>query len=165
MNDLHDVKINKGGSVTGVNKDGLNEMGRKRNEKIKKLLDHYDKTTQDVINEIIQEFKSNATTYKQVEKELIKFKREISYGYEGREKYGHLFNIINNVLEDEKNDLPLTNRSELEKSRCTEGSVQVQQKEIDQEIPVQEQHVVPEIKTKIANETVNITMLYESNQA
>lgn len=79
------------------------------NENLRGILDAYDRATDRTIEEIINELKRNSQTYKQVESKLMRFKKEIQF--EHPNKYSHLFSEILKLLEEEKNDLPLTNRS------------------------------------------------------
>jgi len=77
-------------------------------ENIKELLDKIDDVTNEVAGEIIKELKNNSKTYGEVIANLVNLKRH--YMYLNKDKHDFLFSIIDDLLEKEMNDLPLTNR-------------------------------------------------------
>lgn len=80
---------------------------------LKDLLLDYDNEIQKIANKIIEALKSETTTYKELEIKLNEFKREVYFKYTAKEKYNYLFTSIKKSIEAQKNDLPLTNRSEI----------------------------------------------------
>ncbi|SHJ65374.1 hypothetical protein SAMN05444401_3583 [Clostridium amylolyticum] len=87
-------------------------MNEEKYKKMQCILESYNKATNKAVEEIIQELKSDCKTYKQVESEMNAFKKKAMYQYINQEKYEYLFSLARKVLEKEKNDLPITNRSE-----------------------------------------------------
>lgn len=90
-------------------------MGKHENLKI--ILEKYNKFIAEISKEFINELKSDSNTYKEVNKKLNIFEKEIIYNNFQSEEHKSLnilfLKYIKELLEDEKNDLPLTNRSKL----------------------------------------------------
>lgn len=67
--------------------------------------------------EFINELKSDSKTYKEVQRKLDLFDKEIKYTNSQSQLYKFMnvcfIRYIKGLLEDEKNDLPLTNRSSI----------------------------------------------------
>jgi len=86
------------------------------NEKLKEIFDKYDKATDQVSKEFIDELKNDSKTYGDIYKKLSLFEKGIVYN--NSKSQGHKLLIcfflgyIKELLDKEKNDLPLTNRSE-----------------------------------------------------
>lgn len=81
--------------------------------KLKEIFDSYDKTIGQVSKELINELKSESKTYGEVYKKINLFEKEIIYNNFKSQNYKFtllVFNYIKEVLDKEKNDLPLTNR-------------------------------------------------------
>lgn len=74
------------------------------------ILERYKQTTMEVAKEIIFELKKGCKTYKEVDKNLYIFKKTITFSCDWK-NYQHLISIISELLENEKNDLLVTNRS------------------------------------------------------
>lgn len=80
-------------------------------KRIKSILSEYDNVTNKIISEIIEELKTDCQTYKQVDEAFKLIRKEVEYYHSNQQKYGYLFDATKRLLETEKNDLPLTNRS------------------------------------------------------
>ncbi|OHW61408.1 hypothetical protein EUAN_22580 [Andreesenia angusta] len=81
-------------------------------DRLKYLLDEYDRALDDTAKDILEKIKAESKTYGDVEKSLDLLKKSMSYTF-GKLRYERLFEKIDEILEEEKNDLPLTNRSKL----------------------------------------------------
>ena len=78
-------------------------MGEYRD--IKKLLDKYKKTLDEVAVEILEELKTGCKNYREVERKLSVAEKNASYSNLDRELYESLFKKVRNLLSEEKNDL------------------------------------------------------------
>jgi len=81
---------------------------------IEEFLNEYDKSIDGLAKEIIKEIKKESNNYKDFNERYTRFKKDVlwefnSYGYKLSKC---LFTRIEYLIEKEKNDLPLTNRSE-----------------------------------------------------
>ena len=85
------------------------------NKKLKEILDRYDKDIDQISKEFIDELKSDSKTYSEVYRKLDLFQKEILFHNSKSQGYKDLvicfFIYTKELLENEKNDLPLTNRS------------------------------------------------------
>lgn len=81
-------------------------------DRLKYLLDEYDRALDDTAKDILEKIKAESKTYGDLEKSLDLLKKSMNYTF-GKLKYERLFEKIDEILEEEKNDLPLTNRSKL----------------------------------------------------
>ena len=82
-------------------------------DNLSQILQKYDVTVDAVANEILFELKSKCQNYKQLGRELMLFEKRTMYDFDNRLKYEFLFYRIRELIEEEKNDLPLTNRSDV----------------------------------------------------
>jgi len=86
------------------------------NKKLKDIFDKYNKAIDQVSKEFIEELKCDSKTYGQVYIDLNLFEKEINYNslksLECKFITIGYFSYIKKLLEKEKNDLLLTNRSE-----------------------------------------------------
>lgn len=82
-----------------------------KHKRLEKVLNRFDEAINAAVKEIIDELKTNTETYKEVDKDLKLFKKAIEFNQQNRQKYEYLLNRVREVIEEEKNDLPLTNRS------------------------------------------------------
>lgn len=80
------------------------------NERISEILTSsgYDKNVHETARKILKEVKLNFKNYGEVKKALNNISKYLIY--ENPERYGYLLTVIRNLLEEEINDLPLTNR-------------------------------------------------------
>lgn len=79
---------------------------------LEQILAKYDEALEVTAKKILNELKINSSDYKEVSKELERFKKATLFNYPNVQKYTFLFNRVRELLEEEKNDLPLTNRLE-----------------------------------------------------
>ena len=73
------------------------------------ILKEHEKHIDETAHKILNEIKFESGTYGEVRKKLDRLR--VSTRFNSGIKFEHLFNKINELLEKEKNDLPLTNRS------------------------------------------------------
>lgn len=78
---------------------------------LEELLNKYKETTNLLAKGFVDELKRDAETYKQVEENLMIFKKAIIFKHPDYKNYEYFFNEVKRLLMEEKNDLPLTNRS------------------------------------------------------
>ena len=78
---------------------------------ILKILENFDEVINTTAQEILSELKGDCKTYKEVQKKIKLLNKNIiwTYGLEG--KYKYLIDQVQELLNKEMNDLPLTNRS------------------------------------------------------
>lgn len=84
-------------------------------EKLKEILAKYDNAIDQVSKEFIHELKRDSKTYGEVLRRLNLFEKEIMYNLRPEAHMNFIIRFFKNIdelLEEEKNDLPLTNRSE-----------------------------------------------------
>ena len=85
------------------------------NKNLKEIFEKYDKTIDQISKEFIDELKNNSETYRDVLERVNLFEKEIMYDHSKSQSHRFLlcsiFNYIRGLMEKEKNDLLITNRS------------------------------------------------------
>lgn len=85
-------------------------------KKLKEIFDGYDKAINQVSKEIVAELKIDSKTYEEADRKMNLFEKEIVYNNLNSQNHKYLLiyliAYVKELLEKEKNDLPLTNRSE-----------------------------------------------------
>lgn len=85
-------------------------MGEVNYRKLESILEKFNSTVEEISNLIIEELRKNSLTYKDLDKKINIFQKAVEFSSEIG-KYDYLFKRIRQLVEQEKNDLPLTNRS------------------------------------------------------
>ena len=84
-------------------------------ENLKAIYKKFEETTVQIADEFIKELKKDSTTYRDVYKKIDSIKNEILYTHRVDQHVLRVFigfiDCISQMLEEEKNDLPPTNRS------------------------------------------------------
>jgi len=90
-----------------------NLIQREEAEKLdlEKIVDRYSQVFEETVSQIISELKKDCETYAQLEKKLSQFERSLYWQRETREKVEPLLLRLKSCIEEEKNDLLITNRS------------------------------------------------------
>lgn len=78
----------------------------------KKLLNEYDDATQTTAEKIIASLKANCSTYGDLQRKFNQLKEAINFTYGLSGEYSSLLVKLEFLINKEKNDLPLTNRSD-----------------------------------------------------
>ena len=78
-------------------------------ERLKEILDNHSKAIEEAAKEIIGELKAKTKTYKELERELNKFERGMSWEQIDRQQYQSLLSEIKRMIAAEKDSLPIKN--------------------------------------------------------
>lgn len=81
---------------------------------LEKALAKYDQASKEAVKEIITELKKRCKDYGELNAKLNQFERDVLWGPETKNMVTPLFQRMKDFLEEEKNGLPLTNRSQEE---------------------------------------------------